>query len=97
MLQIYGHNESIKAAHGKETDTLYSWAHMGKKILSFLKHFEIKFIQILFRHSQVIGIISSSPNFFFFTTVDIPREDRVVCYAEWPDTDGDNHSLQEYV
>jgi hypothetical protein len=48
--------------------------------------------------SQIIGIISSSPNFFFFTTVEIPLEDRVVCYAEWPDTDGDtNHSLQEYM
>ncbi|KAG5670249.1 hypothetical protein PVAND_000526 [Polypedilum vanderplanki] len=45
----------------------------------------------------IVGIISSSPNFFFFTTVEMPYEDRVVCYAEWPDTDGDNHSLQEYI
>ncbi|XP_070502684.1 tachykinin-like peptides receptor 99D isoform X2 [Chironomus tepperi] len=46
----------------------------------------------------IIGIISSCPNFFFFTTFDIPTEDRVVCYAEWPDADREtNHSIQEYV
>ncbi|XP_055586420.1 tachykinin-like peptides receptor 99D isoform X2 [Uranotaenia lowii] len=42
----------------------------------------------------VVGIIISSPMLLFFTTYDL--EDRVVCYAEWPDGPT-NHSLQEYV
>jgi hypothetical protein len=62
-----------------------------KIIFSYLSAF-------LYIALQIVGIISSSPNFFFFTTVDMPEENRVVCYAEWPDADKEtNHSLLDYV
>ncbi|XP_053698943.1 tachykinin-like peptides receptor 99D [Sabethes cyaneus] len=42
----------------------------------------------------IVGSVVSSPMLLFFTTYDL--EDRVVCYAEWPDGPT-NHSLLEHV